>query len=103
MAEQVPQFGQMWQQPQMVERKLALPNSAANTAQAFMARCQMFGIHPIQAIGTEAVAVGKLMTLNMPILMHGKTGPQLEVLIKTPDKMLSESLQRAVKDSPAFK
>ena len=98
----VAQFGQQWQTPGMVERKLSIPNSTARSAEAFMQKCQMFGIQPIQAIGTEAVAVGKLISLNMAVLMHGKTGPALEVLIRTSDKTLSETLQAAVRNGGAF-
>ena len=99
----VAQFGQQWQNAGMVERKAQIPNSNARTAEQFMQRTQAFGIQPIQAIGTEAVAVGKLIGLNVPVLMHGKTGAQLEVLIRTPDKTLSELVQSAVRNDATFK
>jgi len=101
---QVPQFGQVWGQPGMVERKAQVANSSCRSPGVFMAKCQEFGMQPIQAIGTEAVAVGKMIGLNTMLLMHGKTSPaSLEVLMRSPDKDLSEAVNSAVRNDPTFK
>lgn len=100
----VPQFGQQWQAPGMVERKVNVPNSSARSPEVFMQKCSMFNIHPIQAIGTEAVAVGKLIGINVPVLIHGKTAPAaLDVLIRSPDKTLAEAVQATVRTGPVFR
>lgn len=101
---QTPQFGAAWQQAGMVERKAHLQGSSLRSAEAFMAKCQEFGISPIQAIGTEAVAVGKMMGTNAMILMHGKTSAmELELLMRSPDKDLVEAVNTAARNDPTFK
>lgn len=100
----VPQFGQMWGQPGMVERKAQVGGSSCRSAEAFMAKCQEFGIQPIQAIGTEAVAVGKMIGTGTIVLMHGKTSPgSLEVLMRSPNKDMAEAVNSAVRNDPTFK
>ena len=100
----VQQFGAAWQQPGMVERKAQLPASSCRSAEAFMAKCTEFGVHPIQAIGTEAVAVGQVVGTGAQLLMHGKTSPQaLEVLLRSADRQLSEAINAAVRQDAAFK
>ena len=100
----VQQFGAAWQQAGMVERKAQLPASSCRSAEAFMAKCTEFGVHPIQAIGTEAVAVGQVVGTGAQLLMHGKTSPQaLEVLLRSTDKQLSEAINAAVRQDATFK
>ena len=49
-------------------------------------------------------AVGKMIGLNTMLLMHGKTSPaSLEVLMRSPDKDLSEAVNSAVRNDPTFK
>ena len=88
----------------MVERKAQVAGSSCRSAEAFMAKCQEFGIQPIQAIGTEAVAVGKMIGTGTMLLMHGKTSPAaLEVLMRSPEKDMAEAVNTAVRNDPTFK
>jgi len=84
------QVGQMWAQLAS-ERRLQIGTSL-QTSQAMMERLQTrVNVHPVQIIGMEGIAAGRVLPGNEPCFLHGKLRPpQLDVIVRCRDAGVAE-------------
>ena len=95
-----PQFGQMWQTGHSAEKKSTIaPCEVAADPNSYMGRIETkLNISPVQTIGMECIASGKLVGSNVTCLVHGKLGQMngraVDLTVRTRDPRLSDSMQR---------
>jgi len=92
------QFGQLWP-AHSAEWKGQAYSSCGSNPQAFMSLLERsFALHPVEIIGVECIACGKLVGSDQMVLVHGKlglmAGRALELTVRTREKRFTESLQR---------
>lgn len=76
------QVGQAWQQL-ATERRLQI-NTSIGSCQVMMTRFQSnMNVHPVEIIGTEGIAAGRVLPGNDPVFLHGKLNPpRLDLLVR---------------------
>jgi len=76
------QVGQAWQ-TLATERRLQI-NTSIGSCQVMMTRFQsIMNVHPVEIIGTEGIAAGRVLPGNDPVFLHGKLNPpRLELLVR---------------------
>merc|ERR1719378_228600 len=79
------------------ERKIQVPTSMSS-CQELMNRLQkVFNVHPVEIIGTEGIAAGRVLPGNDPVFFHGKLAPgRLDLLIRCRDAGVA---QRVINDA----
>lgn len=98
-----PEFGQMWAQHSAEKKATAASPFASNPA-AFMASIESkLYLFPVQTIGMECIACGKLVGgSGLTVLLHGKlglmAGRAIELTLRSRDPRLTDALQRAASE-----
>merc|ERR1712167_288008 len=82
--------GTMWGQLP-AERRAALQTSISN-CQEMMTRLQNgLNVHPVEIIGMEGIAAGRVLPGNDPFFLHGKLAPgRLEILVRCRDPAVAQ-------------
>ena len=99
-----PQFGQMWQSGHSAEKKGTIaPCAVANDPSGYMHLLETkLNVAPVQTIGMECIASGKLVGSQVTCLVHGKLGQMngraVELTVRTRDPRLSDSMQRVASE-----
>lgn len=93
-----PQFGQLWP-AHPAEWKGQAYSACGDKPQAFMQLLAgSFQLHPVEIIGMECIACGKLVGSEFTVLVHGKlglmAGRALELTVRTKDARFTGVLQR---------
>ena len=93
-----PDFGALWGTHAAEAKTMANFPCAADPA-AFMGLLERtLGIAPVQTIGMECIACGKLVGTGLTVLVHGKlglmNGRALELTLRTRNPLLSDALLR---------
>mmetsp|Transcript_114585 Transcript_114585/g.348629 ORF Transcript_114585/g.348629 Transcript_114585/m.348629 type:complete len:125 (+) Transcript_114585:3-377(+) len=83
------QFGAMWG-TLPAERNVQIQTSLGS-CQELMARLQSsLNIHPVEIIGMEGIAAGRVLPGNDPCLLHGKLSPpRLDIIVRCRDMGVS--------------
>lgn len=81
----IQQVGQMWGQLP-TERSMHIQTSVT-TCQELMTRLQVsMNVHPVEIIGMEGIAAGRVVPGTDPCFLHGKLAvPRVELLVRTRD------------------
>lgn len=86
------QVGQMWGQLP-AESKVQMQTSITSPQELMMRLQRSLNVHPVEIIGTEGIAAGRVLPGNDPCFFHGKLAPpRLDILMKGRDQGV---LQRA--------
>eukprot|EP00455_Lapot_gusevi_P047326 TRINITY_DN637_c0_g3_i4.p1 TRINITY_DN637_c0_g3~~TRINITY_DN637_c0_g3_i4.p1 ORF type:complete len:1210 (-),score=506.44 TRINITY_DN637_c0_g3_i4:151-3717(-) len=89
------QFGVGWKQHSQ-EVRFALAQTSVNSSAEFMNRIRQLRLHPVETIGAENIAAGKLaLSAAQPALcfIHGKVKPSgLDIIVRSSDKDFSTVL-----------
>ena len=98
-----PDFGALWGNHPAEAKTMGNYPCAADTA-AFMGVLErIVGIAPVQTIGMECIACGKLVGSDHLVLVHGKlglmAGRALELTVRSKDTRLTESTVRSLADA----
>jgi len=76
------QYGPLWQQLPYAQR-LQVHTSLPSTQDMLMRMQMKLSAHPVQVIGAEGIAAGRMFPANDPVLLHGKLNtPTLEITVK---------------------
>lgn len=86
------QLGGMWRQLPS-ERRVQL-QTPVRTCQDMMARFQSFlNVHPVEIIGTEGIAAGRVLPGQDPCFLHGKLAPpRVDVLVRCRDAGVAQKV-----------
>jgi len=95
-----PQFGQMWP-VHGAEWKGQAYSAISDKPPVFMQlMASRFQLHPVEVIGMECIACGKLVGSDITVLVHGKlglmAGRALELTVRSKEKRFTDVLQRAL-------
>ena len=94
-----PEFGGLWGM-HAAEAKNMVACACGADASAFMGMLSRLNIAPVQTIGVECIASGKLAGTSTILLVHGKlglmNGRALELTLRTKDPRLSDAVLRLV-------
>lgn len=98
-----PDFGALWGTHAAEAKTMANYACAADPA-TFMALIERsLGIAPVQTIGMECIACGKLVGSSLSVLVHGKlglmNGRALELTLRTRNPLLSDALLRCTSET----
>lgn len=93
----IQQVGQLWGQLAS-EKRVQIPTSVAS-CQELMNRLQAsMNIHPVQIIGQEGIAAGRVLPGTDPCFLHGKLSmqpPRAELLVRTRDAGVAQRVAEA--------
>jgi len=79
------QLGAMWGQLP-AEQKLQLQTSILNCQELMQRLSTSLNVHPVEIIGMEGIAAGRVLPGNDPCFLHGKLAPpRLEMLVRCRD------------------
>ena len=97
------QFGQLWP-AHPAEWKGQAYSACGDKPQAFMQlMVGSFQLHPVEIIGMECIACGKLVGSDITVLVHGKlglmAGRAIEITVRTKEKRFTDVLQRQLVDA----
>ena len=94
-----PQYGGFWKQ-YTDEAKAAVRPSSVSQPADYMARAQQARLHPVQTIGQECIAAGRLVTAagqvgaqNLALFVHGKVATGgVDVTVRSKSVQLSQAV-----------
>jgi len=91
-----PQFGQIW--PTHAAEKKTVVYSSLNPASYMSMLARSAHLHPVDTIGVECIAAGKLVGSDHALLVHTKlglmAGRALELTVRSREPRLSEAVHR---------
>lgn len=96
-------FGSLWPN-HSAEKKITSPSPIATDPAAFMGMIEnKLHIAPVQTIGMECIACGKLVGSAQTLLVHGKlglmNGRAIELTLRSKDPRLTDGLLRAASEA----
>merc|ERR1712151_788641 len=85
------QVGGMW--GQLPSQREAQLSTSIGTCQEMMVRLQTkLNVHPVEIIGMEGIAAGRVLPGNDPCFLHGKLAPpQLHILVRCRDPGVAQT------------
>eukprot|EP00931_Biecheleriopsis_adriatica_P115082 TRINITY_DN90918_c0_g1_i1.p1 TRINITY_DN90918_c0_g1~~TRINITY_DN90918_c0_g1_i1.p1 ORF type:complete len:958 (+),score=192.95 TRINITY_DN90918_c0_g1_i1:146-3019(+) len=86
------QVGSMWGQLAS-ERRVQMQTSLGNCQEMMMRLQSSLNVSPVEIIGSEGIAAGRVLPGNDPCFLHGKLAPpHLEILVKCRDPGVAQSV-----------
>jgi len=86
------QVGAQWGQL-ATERRVQMQTSIGNCQEMMLRLQNGVNVSPVEIIGTEGIAAGRVLPGNEPCFLHGKLAPpRLEILIKCRDPGVAQSV-----------
>lgn len=86
------QVGQMWG-TLPIEKRVQLQTSIGSCQELMQRLQQRLNVHPVEIIGMEGIAAGRVQPGTDPCFLHGKLAPpRLDVLVRTRDAGVAQTV-----------